>query len=334
MKSQVVTVVYRGDFPESRHSGSIAVVDRTGEMLAAYGDPERMTFLRSAAKPFQVLPLFETGAYERYGFSLPEIAVMAGSHSGEDMHAEQVMSILNKIGLSEEFLQCGVQPPFHRPTAQRLKAAGGKISPLRNACSGKHACMLAIVCHMGWDLDSYMEINHPVQQLMLKTVAELMEFPVEAIKIGIDTCGVPVFAIPLRNMALGYSRLAQADSFSGKRRQGIELIQQAMAKYPELIAGTGRFTTELLQATQGLVAKDGGESSFGVGVLSSGLGIALKIEDGADRAMAPAVMETLEELAVLTPAQVAALQRYKVREIKTYGGVVAGRIEPVKYFAQ
>lgn len=335
MKAAVVAVAWRGELAESRHFGSVAVVDGEGRLLKSCGDPERMTFLRSAAKPFQVLPLFETGAYDAFGFTLDEIAVMCGSHSGEDMHVARVNSVLQKIGLSEEYLKCGVHPPFHKPTAQRLQAAGEKISPARNACSGKHACMLAIARYQGWDLESYMELSHPVQQLMLKTVAELTRFPAEQIITGLDTCGVPVFAVPLRNMAIGYANLASVGARTAARRRGIELIQEAMARYPELVAGTGRFTSALLKAAQGgLVAKDGGESSFGVGVLSSGLGIAVKIEDGADRALAPVVMEALDELKVLDEGAAGALSGFKVREIKTFAGIPAGRVAAVRLFQE
>jgi len=333
VQSEVVAVAYRGDFEESRHYGSIAVVDGEGRLLYSRGDPERLTFLRSAAKPFQALPLIETGAYAAFGFTLDELAVMCASHSGEDMHVERVLSVLKKIGLTEANLQCGVHAPFHKPTARRLLEMGEKIGPARNACSGKHAAMLAVCRYQGWDTTGYLELAHPVQQLMLKTVAELTGYPAEAIRTGRDTCGVPVFAMPLKNMALGYARLAGAGNLSEKRQQAITLIQQAMARYPELIAGTGRFTTAMLKVAGGaLVAKDGAEASFGVGSIPGGIGLAVKIEDGSDRALAPVVVRVLEELGLLDARALAELSPFKVHEIKTWGGVSAGRLEAVPLF--
>jgi L-asparaginase II len=330
--SEVVAVAYRGNLAESRHYGSIAVVDINEKVLYSRGDAERMTFLRSAAKPFQVLPLFTMGAYDKYRFSLDEVAVMCGSHSGQDMHVERVQSILNKIGLTKEALQCGVHRPFHRQTAQRLAAAGEPISPLRNACSGKHACMLAISCSQGWEIDNYMDIEHPVQQLMLQTIAEITEFPAGEIGLGLDTCGVPVFAVPLAKMALAYAKLAFIKSASATQRRGMETIVEAMITYPELVAGTGRFTSTLIAAGEKtFIAKDGGESSFGIGFVNQGLGIAVKIEDGGDRALAPTVTRVLAELKLL-PQEAAELTRYLERPIKTFGGVLAGTIKAVPLF--
>ncbi len=330
---ELLAVAYRGDIVESRHFGSVVVVDKTGKILYSRGNPERMTFLRSAAKPFQVLPLFETGAAEAFEFSQDEIAVMCGSHSGEDMHVQRIESILKKIGLDESNLQCGIQRPFHKPTAQRLMQANERISQLRNACSGKHSCMLAITRHKDWDLGNYIDLTHPVQQLMLNTVAQMTEYPASQIATGLDTCGVPVFAVPLKNMALGYANLTNLEKYSGSRQDGIQEIQKAMGNFPELIAGTGRFTTDLLKATdKKFVAKDGAEASFGIGVIPEGIGIAVKIEDGSERALPQVVMQILMELGSIDESTVNKLNKFKARIVKTYGGVPAGKIQAVKLF--
>lgn len=330
---EVLAIAYRGELEESRHYGSVAVVDKAGKLLFSRGNPERFTFLRSAAKPFQVLPLFDTGAYEKYGFTRDEIAVMCGSHSGENMHVQRVNSILGKVGLTESDLQCGIHPPFHRPTAESLLKSGEKIGPIRNTCSGKHACMLAITRFREYDLNTYMELNHPTQQLMLQAVAHMTEFPAEFIGTGLDTCGVPVFAVPLRHMAQGYANLASPQKYSGSRRRGIEEIQRAMVEYPELVAGTKRFTTDLLKVLGSkIIAKDGAESVFGIGIVPYGIGIAIKIEDGSERALAAVVMEVLKELHILDKDLLDPLSRYTTRTIKTWSGVVAGKIAPVRLF--
>ncbi|HKM39359.1 MAG TPA: asparaginase [bacterium] len=328
-----VATLYRGGLVESRHYGSIAVVDLNGRLLYSHGDAERMTFLRSAAKPFQVLPLFAVGAQNKYDFSLSEIAVMCGSHSGQDMHVEHVKSILAKIGLTEAALQCGLQRPFHRETARRLAAAGKTISPLRNACSGKHACMLAIAQFQGWEIGDYMEIKHPLQQLMLKTIAALTEFPLKNIGIGLDTCGVPVFALPLANMARAYAKLGRKKGATAAEEWGMETIVAAMTTHPELVAGTDRFTTKLIAAAGGaLIAKDGGESSFGIGFTEQGLGIALKIEDGSGRALAPTVLQILHQLKLLPPETLTTLASYRELPLRTFGGILAGSVKAEQLF--
>ena len=193
--------------------------------------------------------------------------------------------------------------------------------------------MLAISSHKNWDYHTYMELDHPVQQLMQQTVADLTEYPKDFIGTGLDTCGVPVFAVPLKNMALGYANLASSNKFSGLRQEAILKIQEAMRLHPQLIAGTKRFTTDLLKASgNNFVAKDGAESSFGIGIISQGLGIAVKIEDGSDRALATVVMKVLEELNLLDSDAVEQLKKYRTRMIKTWGGLNAGRIEAVKLF--
>ena len=333
MMPEVLAIAYRGDMEESRHYGSVVVVDSDGNILFSRGDANRFTFLRSAAKPFQVLPLFDTGTFEHYGFTQEEIAVMCGSHSGEDMHVEKVISILDKIGLAEDSLQCGVHTPFHRPTAKRLLLSGETLSPTRNTCSGKHACMLAITQFNGHDINTYMEQTHPVQKLMLSTVAEMTQFPAQSVGIGTDTCGVPVFAVPLKNMALGYANLAKADKYSGNRRDGIFKIKQSMSKYPNLVAGTGRFTTDLLKVMgTKVIAKDGAEASFGMGILQEDIGIAVKIEDGSNRALSAVVLEVLNELNLLDNDTKQKLSKYMLRRVKTWNGETIGKIVPVKLF--
>lgn len=330
----VVARVYRGNMVESSHYGSVVVVNQGGEILYSAGEPARLTYLRSGAKPLQVLPLFTSGAAGAYKFSLPQVAVMCASHSGQPVHQEQVVAILERVGLTEDQLQCGVHRPFHRPTAQALAAAGEKPGPRHNACSGKHACMLAISRYKGWDISSYTRLEHPVQQEMLAAVARLTGVALEDIITGLDTCGVPVFAVPLYNIALSYAKLARPEGEKGSWREGMEAIAAAMARYPELLAGEGRFTTALLEACAGkIVAKDGAEALFCLGIPDRGWGIAVKIEDGSDRALAPVVIQLLRELGLLPGDLPPALARFAQPELYTHQGEVAGRIVPVKLFS-
>lgn len=333
MKLPVVARVYRGNVVESSHYGSAVVVNREGKVLYWAGEPGRLTFLRSGAKPLQVLPLFTSGAAKAYSFSLPQVAVMCASHSGQPIHQEQVLGILERVGLSEAHLQCGIHRPFHGPTARALAAAGEKPGPRHNACSGKHACMLAITRYRGWDISSYTRLEHPVQQEMLAAVARLTGVPAGDVITGLDTCGVPVFAVPLYNIAFAYANLAQPDKEECDWRVGMEAVASAMAQYPELLAGEGRFTTALLETCAGKVlAKDGAEALFCVGVPDRGWGVAVKIEDGSDRALAPVVIQLLREVGLLSGDLPPALARFEQPELYTHRGEVAGRIVPVKLF--
>ena len=171
----ILVRVTRGGLTESAHRGCVVAVDGQGNTVAALGDPETTVFLRSAAKPLQALPVIESGAADRYGLTAPEIAVMCGSLNGQDYQVAAVCSILDKIGLSASAMACGVHRPSHRPTAQALSRAGQEPTALHNNCAGKHAAMLVLCAHYGWDIEGYTGIDHPVQQAILKRVGEATE---------------------------------------------------------------------------------------------------------------------------------------------------------------
>ena len=333
MQPPLAAEVYRGNVVESRHYATAVMVDSKGKVIYAAGDKERPTSLRSGAKPLQVLPLFTSGTAEAYRFSLPQVAVMCASHSGQIIHQEQVLGILERVGLAESHLQCGVHRPFHRATARALAEAGEKPKPRHNTCSGKHACMLAITRHRGWDIKTYTKIEHPVQQEMLAAVARMTDLARDKIDIGLDTCGVPVFAVPIYNIALAYARLSRPEEGRGRWREGMEAIGAAMGRYPELLAGEGRLVTALLQAYKGkILAKDGGEALFCLGIPSRGWGLAVKIEDGSERALAPVVINLLRETGIIPGSLPAILEAFACPVIRTHQGQLAGRIEPVKLF--
>lgn len=331
MQPSLAAEVYRGPIVESRHYATAVIVDSQGKLIYAAGDKGRLTFLRSGAKPLQVLPLFTSGAAQAYRFSLPQLAVMCASHSGQPIHQEQVLSILERVGLAETHLQCGVHRPFHGPTARALREAGDKPGPRHNTCSGKHACMLAITRHGGWDIKTYTEIDHPVQQEMLTAVARMTDVPVDKIAIGLDTCSVPVFAVPIYNIALAYARLSRPEEGRGRWREGMEAIGAAMGQYPELLAGEGRLVTALLQAYKGkILAKDGGEALFCLGIRERGWGLAVKIEDGSERALNPVVINLLRELGIISGSLAEPLEPFASPVIRTHRGQLAGRIAAVK----
>jgi L-asparaginase II len=325
--------VWRGPIVESRHRGHLTAVDGRGDTIAELGFPETVTYVRSSGKPFQAIPVVVSGAADRFGFTEQEIAIACGSHSGEPIHVDTVRSMLNKIGLDESALKCGVHEPFSAEVARELTRTQKPPSVLQNNCSGKHAAMLALARHVGAPTGSYDDWRNPVQQAIAKTVADFSDIPLEQIAVGVDGCGVPVFGIPVRAMALMYARLvAPPESFDANTRAACKRIIKAMIDFPEMVGGTkDRLDTELIKAGKGrLISKIGAEGVYTVGVLPShewprGLGLALKIEDGDDhRARPPAVIEALKQLNVLATDELAALASYAPTVIKNRRGERVG----------
>ncbi len=333
--SAILVKVTRGGHEESFHRGSIAVVDRQGKLLGSVGDPGFSTFLRSCAKPLQVLPLLESGAADRFGFTTAEIACMCGSLNGQDYQVRAVSSILGKVGLSEDHLQCGLHVPSHRPTARLLEEEGKKPRVIHNNCAGKHAAMLALCVFFGWPPENYHQTDHPVQQLILKKISEMTEVPKADIKIGIDGCGVPVFAVPLKNLAWAYAKMAVSPDPS---RQGLPLeemslhrVMKAALDHPEMIAGDQRICTDIMRAVPGKVfAKTGAEGSYGLSLMGQGIGIGIKIEDGSNRGLHPAVVEVLRQMKCLDEKALASLKPYgPVTPIRNHRKDLVGEIASV-----
>jgi len=327
--------VWRGPIVESQHRGHIAAVTGDGKTVSALGAPDTVTFLRSSGKPFQALPLLTSGAADRFGFTVQEIAIACGSHSGEPGHVETVRSILGKIGVDESALKCGVHEPFSAEVARELARKQKPPNVLQNNCSGKHAAMLALAVHVGAPTGSYDDWGNPVQQAIAKTVAEFSDIPVEQMAVGVDGCGVPVFGVPVRDMALMYARLVSpSKSFDDATRTACRRIIKAMINFPEMVGGAkDRLDTELIKAGQGrLISKIGAEGVYTVGVLPSaewpnGLGVALKIEDGDDhRARPPAVIEALRQLNVLAKSELIALASYAPTIIRNRRGERVGEV--------
>ena len=321
----VLVEVTRGPEVESRHRGEIAVVDEAGSVRRHAGNPETLVCLRSLAKPFQALPLITTGAAQAFGFGPEELALMSGSLSGQDFQVDLVNKILARLDLNPAVLQCGSHAPLHRATARALVQAGEKPTPFHHTCAGKHASMLALCVYNFWPVEDYLSPYHPVQQLILKTVADLVGLGPEDIPVAVDGCSAPVFYAPLANIARGFARLAAAapDSPEGA-------IMSACLKHPRHIAGDGRLETMIMQALPGRVfAKTGAEGGFALALAQEGLGVALKVEDGASRALGPAIIEVLQQLGILAPEVQEALAPLWRPVIRNHQQQEVGHLRPV-----
>lgn len=307
------------------------MIDGHGGTVAAAGDPETVTFLRSAAKPFQAMPFITSGAADEFGFSDEEIALACASHSGEARHVRIAQLMLERIGLTEAHLRCGTHLPFAEKEAERMLRAGEHPAQFHNNCSGKHAAMLALAKYLDADLAKYDAIEHPVQQAILKTVADFAEVPESEIATAIDGCSAPNFAIPVVAMARSFVNLVAPAKFDEKTQAACRRIVDAMTRFPELIGGTERLDTMIMQAAPGSVlSKVGADGVWLCGVLPSakyptGLGIALKIEDGDDKRARPVVaVELLRRLGILSNDD---LTDVSPMLIKNRRGEVVGRTE-------
>lgn len=330
MPLQFDVLVWRGEIPESRHAVQFVLADAEGAAIEASATPDVVTTFRSAAKPFQLLPLVERGHADRWGFDDEQLAVMAGSHTGSAHHVALVRGILDRLGLGPDHLVCGYHDPDDPESLLQIRDGRIAQSPLYNNCSGKHAGLLALARSEGWPVEGYSRPEHPVQQLLLRTVAEVCGVAPESVRTAVDGCSVVVFALPLRAMARGYARLASAmrDRPTDGRLAALARIGNAMRTHPRTVEGDGRVSTALMEATEGrLVAKCGAEGLQLVGIPERGLGLALKCVDGATRATGPAIVEVLGRIGVLSSKEANRLASLRRPLVRNAAGLEVGHIE-------
>lgn len=306
----ILVEVTRGDMVESRHHASFAVCDSDGRVVLSAGDHERPVYARSSLKPLQALPLVETGAADAFSLSDAELAIACASHNGEQRHSETVAAWLERLGLSEADLECGAHLPYHEPTAFKMIREGEEPSQLHNNCSGKHTGFLSIAKHLGYPTKGYIRLEHPVQQRILGVLEVMTGLDLSGAPKGIDGCGIPVIGMPLGNIALAMARFADPNDQPEERQAAAKRIGQAIANEPFMVAGSGGFCTEIMTATKGkALIKTGAEGFFCGAVPDLGLGIALKIDDGATRAAENLVARLLHHLKVLDEKALADLTR-------------------------
>lgn len=310
--SEILVNVTRGTLVEGIHRGDIAVVDSSGKLLYSIGDPYKVTYMRSAAKPIQTLNVIISGAADKFNFTDEELAIMCASHYGEEFHRKVIENIMKKIGLPICNLLCGATLSLSTEYTKELLWTHAKLNPTNTDCSGKHAGMLAVCLLKGYSTKDYNLEEHPVQKELKKIVSRICEIEENKIIIGIDGCTVPVYGIPLHNMALGFAKIANPDRLPNKYKDACDKVFKAMNNYPKMIAGTNGFCTELIKNCHGkLIGKLGAEGVYCIGIKGRDLGIALKIEDGSYRAVWPAVIRCLEELKILEEDELKALIEFK-----------------------
>jgi L-asparaginase II len=326
MVNPVLVEVTRGGIVESRHTGAYAVVDGDGKVVKSLGDIDEPIFPRSAIKAFQCLPLIESGAAQAYGFTDEEIALACASHNGEPEHIRVAHAMLAKAGNSEDDYECGAHWPHETRALHELTRSGDQPHPIHNNCSGKHAGMLALARRLGVDSHGYTGRDHPVQRAVARTISELCDVDVDSLPCGIDGCSVPTWAIPLRNLALGFARLASGRGVPDERRKASQRIIAAVSRFPFMVAGTDRFCTRLMQAVPRAFVKTGAEGVFCGAVPHAGLGIALKCDDGAHRASEVVMAALLADLPVWTEEEREALASFAHADLRNWRKIQVGEI--------
>jgi L-asparaginase II len=327
----VLVEVLRGATVESRHAGAIAIADADGHLLLALGDVDRPVFPRSAVKALQAIPLIESGAADAFGLSEEELAVACASHSGDDVHVATVRSLLAKAGLDESFLACGAHWPVSEKATRALMQSGRPPQAIHNNCSGKHAGMLAAAVQLGFDARGYERPEHPVQGIIRRIVSETCGVLLDPDHMAVDGCSVPTWPLPLGALAQGFARLGSGQRLAPMRARAAERLRRACFSAPVLVAGEGRFDTVVMSGLAPQVFSKGGAEGVQCAALPElGLGIALKIDDGAKRGSERALSEIL---AALLPRARRVLADQLEGEVLNWRGLSVGQIKAAQALA-
>lgn len=312
MSRPLVVDVHRGDRVESRHEVDAVVVDRDGTIVASWGESSRPVLPRSSAKPLQAVSLITTGAADAFGVDEVELALACASHNGEPGHVDRVLAWLDRLSLGGGDLECGPQYPVYEPAFVDLVASGGEAGPEHNNCSGKHAGFLAVCRHLDLPTAGYIQPEHPLQRdHITPSMEEFCCFDAKAQSPSIDGCGIPVWQIPLTELARGWSRLADHEA-------GSTLLQAMMAE-PWFVAGSDRSSTRFMaDARTPVAAKAGAEGVYCAAVLDDAAAIALKVRDGAGRAATVAMEHILVQLEAIAAVD---------HPLHNWAGTVVGSIE-------
>ena len=329
MPYELFVEVTRNGTVESRHFGSAVVCDDKGNILHSWGEFRELVFPRSALKPMLAIHLVESGASDRYGLNDTELSLACSSHQGEKIHQDLVEDWLNRLGLSEEHLACGAVLPEHTESAHNLLASGLQGCRIHHNCSGKHTGFLTTAMHLDMPLDNYHLLQHPLQQLSFDILSDLANIELRQYPMGIDGCGLPAPTMPLLDLARATARFANPTQLSAPRTQAIYRLHEAIRNEPLYIAGHGSFVSELNETSQGCVlAKTGAEGILIAALPEKGLGVALKITDGSDRARSVALMAILDYLGALSTENKHRLQAHIAPTIINSRGHPVGEIRP------
>jgi L-asparaginase II len=330
LSDPILVEVLRGDSVECVHRGAAVVCDAAGRVVFSLGDIERAIYPRSAIKALQALPLVESGAADRYGFGDAELALACSSHSGEERHVATAASMLARAGLGEGDLECGAHWPSGAAATHGLARSGGKPSALHNNCSGKHSGFLCFARSQGIPTSGYVGIDHKVQRFVAEAVGEVTGHRLDAdTAVGTDGCSIPTFAVPLTKLAHGFAKLATGEGVGPERAKAFARLRAACAAEPFMVAGSGRFCTDVMGLLGARVfVKTGAEGVFCAALPDQGLGIALKCVDGASRASEVMMAALIARLLPMNEAEAAKFRRFVTPVMKNWNGITVGGLRP------
>lgn len=322
-----IVVATRGPMVESVHRIACAVADARGTVTAAWGEIDRPVYPRSAIKPIQALPVVESGAADAFAMTDKEIALACASHGGEPVHVDAVRALLARLNLGDGDLECGGHLPSHVPSADAMIARGEHWRNVHNNCSGKHTAMLATAVHLGEDMRGYSLREHPVQQRVIATIAEMSGCDLAGAATGIDGCSLPTIALPLTGLAIAMARFGRPDDLPPARAEACRRVVAAMAAEPLMVAGHGRACTAIIEATRGTaLVKTGAEGVYAAALPEQGLGVALKVADGATRASQAAIVAVLRHLGGLDDTALLRLRDIAVAPLHNRRDLLVGEV--------
>ncbi len=322
----ILVEVRRGDVVESFHRGVICVVDQDGQVVLQNGDIHQIAYPRSAMKYFQHIPLLISGAFEKLNLSLKNLAIMCGSHNGEQMHESLVLEILEGLELREYDLKCGAQAPTLKKDLHLLIKGDKEPTQLHNNCSGKHAGFLAYCKSRGWETQNYLSPNHPLQVEIKKIVSLFYETPEEELHLGVDGCSAPIYGMSIYKQAIAYKNLICNHFGNEDINKACSMIVEAVTTYPELVAGTQRYCTDLMKVTKGrIIGKTGADGIYCLSIPEKNWGIAIKIDDGKMGPQYQVAQELLLNLNLISQEEYQQLNPYNECEIKNFAGNIVGK---------
>ena len=331
----ILVELQRGGHLESLHRGALAIVDAEGAVHTAIGDVERPVFPRSAVKLLQALPLVASGAAERFGLTDDELALACASHNGEPAHVATARSMLSKAGLDANALECGAHWPYREPVQRAMAAAGETPSTLHNNCSGKHAGFVCLGCLMaaarGTDprafVRGYVEPDHPVMREVTAALQAATGFDPATTPCGTDGCSIPTWGIALRRLALGFARVATGQGLAPGHAAAARRLRRAVAAAPFMVGGTDRFDTRVMQRLgERVCCKVGAEGVYCAALPELGLGVALKVDDGAARAAEVVMAAVIEALVRLDDDERALVGGLAHVALRNWNGIEVGRL--------
>jgi len=325
----IAVEVTRGGMVESVHRAIVAISDAKGKVTRSWGNIDRPIYARSAIKPLQTIAVIESGAADAFSLGEDEIALCCASHRGENIHFDRVVPWLGRLGLGIDDLECGEQLPGNEAAAHALIRAGETPTRAHNNCSGKHSGMLTTAVHLGEPTKGYTTPDHPVQKRLIALMEEMGEIDLSGTARGVDGCGIPVFGAPLRAIAHAMAKMADPSALSGERQATAKRIIKACAANPLMLSGTGAFNSVVLAETgERCLLKGGAEGVYTAAIPDQGLGICLKVDDGAGRGSSAVMLALLRQLGVLDEAAADRIESSVVREVRNWAGTLVGEVRP------